>query len=311
MRISSTFFQNRIFGALVTAAVVAMIISSCAKKREASLAETDARTTHTVAEFKSLNLKVKTIQLTADAAGKIQPLESRDLNSTKTADFILYSSVDASSVPEGLQYMFKKLKVMAPANSVLTVQFDVDSTYLTAYKVAEEKLLNPVEKSLLKQSAVNSARIPLFKYKITQFGVLDRERNEFQEQTAKLVMRKTEFEEATHIQISEFTQDRLIVDLSADAKKQIADLRNRSSVDQLVFSGKDLAAVSSTISVREGSNYYVKIDGTQLKVSEVVDKNSLISDADKVQSCQGVDVAGLDQASCGLLPVGTYTLKFF
>lgn len=310
MRISSTFFNHRIFIAFATLFGVALTISSCAKKREASLAETDARTTHTVTEFKNLTLKVKTIQLGADVSTKIQNLESHSLNSTKTADFILYSSVDLSSVPENLQYMFKKLKVMAPANSVLTVQFDVDSSYLTAYKAAEEKLLNPIEKSLLKQSSLNSGRLPLFKYKITQFGVLEKERNEFQEQTAKLVLRKTEFEAATHIQISEFTQDRLTVDLSADARKQLTDLRNRSSIDNLVFSGKDLAAVSPLFSTSENSNYHVKIDNGQLLTSEVVNKNS-VSSEQKLLPCHGVDVAGLDQASCGLLPAKVYALKFF
>ncbi|RYZ83531.1 MAG: hypothetical protein EOP04_19790, partial [Proteobacteria bacterium] len=153
--------------------------------------------------------------------------------------------------------MFRGLEISGLTNRDYQVTLSVDRQFVTAYKIVNDPSeLTAIEKglvevkeevsiqkqlqkstdqaeskklmaSLLKVRANKSKMmtqksttlmVPIFKYKVAAFGVLQKTRNEYKEETSVLRLRPTDWAEASHIQIAIKAADRLNVGIDPASK---------------------------------------------------------------------------------------------
>ncbi|UOF01095.1 zinc-dependent metalloprotease [Bdellovibrio reynosensis] len=228
--------------AFMALVALTLFVSGCTKKRDASLSESEEETIFAISEFGQLNLDNSSQKVQTDE--RLTELSLGEA-SKATAEKGMVAVTDVE-VPKRLKFMFKGLQITGQANRSYPVVFSVDKKYVTAYKIVSdttelsilEKELavsknevqlqkqlqktsdNKKVKSLLaslkearaqKQAKKQALLVPIFKYSVKDFGTLNRTKNQLGEETSSLRLKSSEWAEATHIQISNTSTDRLAV----------------------------------------------------------------------------------------------------
>ncbi len=261
-------------------------------------------------------------------------------------------SGDDVTVPDRLKFMFDKLPMSGQTAKQFKITFSIDKDFVTSYKVVQSAAeLTPLEKSLaiseqeaqLISKAANSpskdsaaimvARksaiadrdlmkmgkksgnllVPMFKYKIEGFGVLERTKNELKESTSVLSLRKTDFASATHIQITSLPESRLLIGMNADQINEINQLFVESKIDnQLMTAGELQTRLNVGMDfIKSEDKVFTRLDSSVLHVYRVTkiallnsDELSLFKNTkgnQQVISCQDSSVSkyiNSDESDC-------------
>lgn len=242
--------------AMTTLIALALFVTSCTKKRDASLPEESQESIFAIAEFGDLQTDNTPFNVTTDD----EPKTLSQGESTKaTSEKGIVRLADAT-VPDRLNFMFKGLEMTGQAGRSYPITLSVDKEFVTAYKIVQktsdlsivEKQLaqlkeevvlhkqlqkskdNKQIKSLLEKMKVARTQkiaslskkdanllVPLFKFKVDGYGVLQRTKNELKEETSTLRLKATDWSEATHIKISTKAADRLLVGISPASKGEL------------------------------------------------------------------------------------------
>lgn len=242
--------------ALTALIALALFASGCTKKRDATLPEDTQESIFAISEFGELQTDNTALKLTTDE--QLSALSMGE-SAKATAEKGLVA-VAGVQVPDRLKFMFKGLEMTGQAGRSYPITLSVDKQFVTAYKIVTdaselsilEKQLAQVKDEVLLQkqlqktkdnskvktlmASLKTARaekiaalsksntrllVPLFKFKVDGYGVLQRTKNELQEETSTLRMKTADWADATHIQISINPSDRLAVGLEPASRGEL------------------------------------------------------------------------------------------
>lgn len=234
--------------ALTAVIALALFVTGCTKQRDASLPEEAQESIFAISEFGELQTENTTLKVTTD--DQLAQLSIGE-SSKATAEKGIVAVTDVK-VPKRLKFMFKGLEMTGQAGRSYPITLSVDKQFVTAYKIVNdaselsilEKQLAQVKDEVLLQkqlqktsdngkvkslmASLKAARaqklaalskkdvrllVPLFKFKVSEYGLLQRTKNELKEETSTLRMKTSDWSEATHIKISVNPSDRLLVGL--------------------------------------------------------------------------------------------------
>ena len=309
---------TKAFTALLSLALMA---SGCTKKRDAALTDADALQTFAISEFgtadsSGFKASLKSSVREQSAAG-IQGNKATEEKGLVAID------ADNSSIPQRLRFMFNNLEVSGQEGQDFKIVFSVDSKFVTAYKLTNNvSVLSKLEKQLAvsagevqlsidlqkattpaakkavvaKMAAAQKARVmslsnntaanvlvPLFKYEIQEKGVLERTKNELRESTSTLMMRDTEFSQATHIKIKTTSDDRKDIG-SVEQKKELDQIFTTEGLDNKVSTASDLQAKYNFNMkfVADDTKVLTKLDSDNMKVYEITSMANLSKDEQRL-----------------------------
>ncbi len=262
------------FKTLLHVMVLTIAVSSCTKNREAALPDDAAPNVYAISMFGTPD-ENSVFAANKEEASVASDNEIKILDLNQTAKL----SADEVSVPERIKFMFDNLPMTNQMARQFKITFSVDKNNVTAYKVATSvKDLNAIEKSLaisaheaqllvklshaqkaeLKSlsaeqktaatereqiksgKAAGALLVPMFKYEIAGYGILERAKNELKEETSVLKLKETDWAQATHIQIKSMTDSRKVVGMDASQAKAMSQLFKEDKIDKRVTTAGEL-----------------------------------------------------------------------
>ena len=227
-------------------------------------------------------------------------------------------SVGDAQVPSEIKFMFDNLPLVTQVPRDFKVTFSIDREHITVYKIVssaseltvferhltvtarEAELISNLSRSTeanvvstlvnqlsaqkkSKQDILTGKKdgallVPLFKFAISSFGVVERTKNELKEDTSVLKLKETEWSSATHIQIRAKSDARLVVGQLPDQVKSLDQIFDQSKVDQKrLFLSELTAATNTTFPHLEGDTViYTRLDNQALNIYEVTDYSKLL-----------------------------------
>lgn len=298
--------QERKLLAVTMSLIAIMVITSCTKKRGAELPDDAKADIYAISEFgaPSANSAFTASSEDLEASSSENSFQALD---TETSAKL---SSDEVNVPDRMKFMFDRLPMIGQSVKTFKITFSVDKNTLTAYKVAESmndltaleksiaitarqaQLLTEVSrasgaelKSLLAQAKTASVEsenvkagssqgallVPMFKYNIVGYGILQKNKNDLKEETSVLSLKATDFKNATHIQISSLSDAREVIGLKAGQTKTMNELFVASKLDNQVTTAGELAArlKIGLKFISADTKVITKIDSGSLLVFEV------------------------------------------
>lgn len=234
--------------ALVAVLAFAIFAVGCTKSREAELPYEMQKSVFAISEFGETQTENSQFSLETDNSVSNLSLG----NSSKATAEKGIVALDSVKVPGRLKYMFSGLEITGLTDHTYPVTFSVDKQYVTVYKIVTnpaeltilEKQLAQVHEEVVLQkqlqknedkakakailASLQKARsskvqllnqetatllVPLFKYKVSKFGVLEKQKNKLKEDTSTLDLTETDWTQATHIVLNTTKEGRLPVGL--------------------------------------------------------------------------------------------------
>ncbi len=288
---------------LVLKLVVLLTFVSCTKSRKAELPEDVQADILAISEFSG------TYQAERDSEeSESSRVSMKALEQSQTTRL----SADDVKVPNRLKFMFENLPVSSQTAKKFEVKFLVDKKFVTAFKVvtnakeltaiekslamttqevaliekslratkAELKVLNQSlvkangEKDLIKMSKKEgSLLVPITKYAIAGYGIIQRTKNELKEDTAVLKLTGTEFKNATHIQIKSLADGRTAIGKAKDFEQLFVE----SKIDNQVMTAGQLQS-NLNIGLKfidDATQVFTRLDADVLHVYEVTTRSAL------------------------------------
>ncbi len=283
--------------AMVLNLIVALTFVACTQSRKAELPADVQSDILAISEFNGSFQASRDSAETAATSTSMKALEQTQ-NSRLSAENV--------NVPERLKFMFSDLPVSSQTASQFEIKFLVDKKYVTAFKVVSSaRELTAIEKSLamtsdevalIQKSLRSSATelkvltqslskasdektlikmgkkdgtllIPILKYEIADYGVLERTKNELKEETAVLKLTKTEFKNATHIQLKSLTDGRTTIGKTKDLEELFVE----SKLDNQLMTASQLES-NLNIGMRfidDSTQVFSRLDVSVLHIYEV------------------------------------------
>jgi len=233
--------------ALTALVALVLFVTGCTKTRDAALPEDAQESNFAIADVDTLQADTQMKVTTDERLSNLSLGEA----SKATAEKGVVAVTDVE-VPNRLKYMFKGLEMTGQAGRSYPITLSVDKQFVTAYKVVNdlselsilEKQLAQVKDEVLLQKQLQKTKnnaevksllaklretraqkatlfakkdakilVPLFKFKVNGYGVLQRMKNELKEETSILRLKATDWSEATHFTMSINPSDRIPVGL--------------------------------------------------------------------------------------------------
>lgn len=297
---------NGLVGNTVKWIAAMLLISACTKTRNAELPEDDQPNIFAISEIPT------TSESSPYSAKLSQALIQSSDDNLKALDLNGGYKLSASdvNVPARLGFMFENLPVSSKTTSQFKITFSIDRDHVTAYKVAAAKDLDVLEKSLavsaqevqllsqnnktanltslLKQAESQKLEVkngkkeglllvPLFRYKIEEYGILERTKNELKESTAVLSLKKSNWSNATHIKISAKIDSRIVYGIEEKEFDHFNTLFVENKIDNLVTTADDLQKQLkfNMKFVEDKAKVYTKLSATLMYIYEVTKLSSL------------------------------------
>jgi hypothetical protein len=308
---------------LMKVLVTLAIVSSCTKNRVAELPEDDAPNVYEIAMFGTPD-ENSSFVASKDVASAAADTELRVLDLNQAGKL----SAEEVSVPARVKFMFDKLPMTSQTTKQFKITFSVDKNNITAYKVATSvKDLNAIERSLAisareakllvklsrakktelkalsseqKVAAVEREKIkagqaagallvPMFKYEIAGYGVLERTKNELKEQTSVLRLKETDWSQATHLQINSRTDSRKVVGMDAAQAKAMNQLFKEDKIDKRLTTAGELASdLSIGLKFLDSKTQVMtKLSAGALLIYEVSDISKLTEEQARIYKAGG------------------------
>lgn len=301
-----TFFKNA-----VALGLAASLTWSCAKTRNAELPEEQKNGTLAISELQGATFKVDisgaaaTEKKADEGVATVQQKMVTDLSLSQK------SVIALSSVPERYRFLFKNVEVYNYGQASLNIMIGLDKSNLTAYQEIEssqakskkaemsialtkeeitarfqvgrsespsgevlkiEGLKLAREKSMLTSSS-DKMYVPLFKVALKNYGLLQKKRNDLKEETSVLELKATDWDAATHLQISDFSKDRLDVVISEEISSGRSSLIEAAQLNGRTLSFANLSSTlnlseESGLSLNNDSIFYTRVGKENLRIFE-------------------------------------------
>ena len=198
-------------------------VTACTKTRQAELPDDAKADIYPISDFGTTSDTATTYSAkitAADSADQKNSIKALDTSSSTTI------SGENVTVPERLKFMFDNLTMSGQSAGQFKITFSVDKDYVTSYKVvtsadqltaleksiaisskqaqiirnakkatakdlkaitAELKMASAERANVRDGKAAGSLLVPMFKYKVESYGVLERTKNDLKENTSVLL----------------------------------------------------------------------------------------------------------------------------
>lgn len=311
-------------------AVLGLTAVGCTKKRDASFPDELGEQVFSIAEFGTVDLPAQPFSMAMDAEARELSVGEKARAAYEKG--LVRIDSDKVNVPGRMKFMFRALEVQGATGEQIPLVFAVDRDFVTAYKVvANPADLSILEKQLASfpaqikaeialqkagsqqeaaklEQEINASRasrtkaigenrasqylVPLFKYRVLNFGVVERVKNELREETASLKLRKTEWTSATHIQISNNLADRLLVGMDPSQKDSLDEVFVAAKINNQIMTAGQLATdLKITTVLDENSKVLTRISGGNLNIFEIVSlKKAQLTEEER----ESIKVGGTD-----------------
>lgn len=291
--------------------VFTLVAAGCTKKRNAALSDTDAPNTFAIADFGDVQDLNSAYSIQTEGAS----VELNKSNEAKAQNENGRSAVAAAKVPARLQFMFDNLTVTGQGNQSLPVTFGVDKDFVTVYKIVSTlngltalekqyaqmfeqvsvtnrlaratvkterlKLINQLQKvsaNAGSQKAKNQGTflVPIFKYAVTAYGTLQRTKNDLREETSNLTLMKTDWAQATHIQISARQDDSSPMAIDANDQETMDRTFSTSRLDRQIMTAGELKNIYQVpTDLQENDLIYTSLDDSGLTITQITQMSKL------------------------------------
>lgn len=295
--------------------VLLVAFTACTKSRRAELSDDQKASVFAISEFgeTSDNTQFSAELTTENEASVSAAINPAQAFNTEHPAHLLESDV---SVPVRMKFMFNNLPVSNLQTRKFKITFSVDKDYVTSYKVAAKAdelsvlersiALTPKEVQLIGKAShastgqmqalateqkkaqdekdeIRSGKrdgallVPLFKYRVEAYGTVERTKNELKEDTSKLELKKSEWKNATHIQLSPQTDNRLVVGMGVEQSKVLQRLFSENKIDNQMMSAKELQYRYSIGMkfIPDDTQVFTRLDANVLHVYEVTNTLNL------------------------------------
>lgn len=284
-----------------------MLTAACTKKREAKLPADKAEGTFAIADLDISQNPDLIFSLTTGS--EALPLGSPE--SLKAAYEIGVVPVDEDSVlvPEKMHYMFTNLEMAGQTNQTYQIAFTVDNKTITALKVVSgSDSLSRLEKQialsledlhiqrkapatrnsqknsqLLEQRLEKMRRlegrlfVPIFKFEVKSYGVLERVKNPLGEETSTLELKETEWSKATHIQISVNPDHRVMVHSDPGKTNEVDRVFVTDRINNKMATVEQInTLLDVAIKLAPSTPVLTQLDDKNLRIYEVSQKSKLM-----------------------------------
>lgn len=294
---------------------MALFATGCTKKRDASLPDEQQESIFAISDFGELNPENSPLKVDTEERPTALSL-GESAKATAEKGLVTVTSAD---VPERLKFMFKGFEMTGQAGHSYPVTLSVDKQFVTAYKIVnniselsilekqlaqvkdevvlQKHLQNTKEKAKVKsllarlkeirsQKAATLAKktatvlVPLFKFKIAKYGVLERTKNEVKEETSTLRLKTVDWSEATHVEISVNPSDRLPVGIDPAARGDLDRTFVMDKINNKILSAGTLKEeFQIPLNTQDDAKVLTLLDVNDLHVFE-------IAQSDKVELTQ-------------------------
>lgn len=341
---------------------VATVLAACPKKRDASLPDDVKNDVYEISLFGNadVNSQYSAERMDVNQNMNTTTSGSKILN-IENADTI---SAEEVNVPARIRFMFQNLPLTNQKTQKFNITFTVDKNNITAYKIAPNVAdLNAIEKSIaitateaqiltkmtkstktqLKNLAVDLKTasddrqqilsgkkagvvlVPMFKYEIAGYGILERTKNELKEETAVLRLKSTDWSQATHVQIKSTSDARKTIGMDAALVKTLNQLYDEKKLDkQLTTAGALAQDLKIGLKFLDDKTPVVtKLSAGSLYIYEVTTLDKLTDvqrriyaaggSGGRVVSCQDVELKSTIQStdnSCVLISVAAVPVSY-
>lgn len=324
--------------ALTALVALALFVTGCTKKRDASLPEDAQESIFAISDFGDLQTENSQMKVATDE--RLSTLSLGE-SSKATAEKGVVAVTDVE-VPNRLKFMFKGLEMTGQAGRSYPITLSVDKQFVTAYKIVNdaselsilEKQLAQVKDEVLLQKQLqktkdnakvkslmaslkevraqkaaaltkknSSVLVPLFKFKVNSYGVLQRSKNELKEETSTLRMKTTDWSDATHIQISINPSDRLPVGVDAASRGDLDRTFVMDRINNKIMTAKTLKSeFQITVNTKDDAQVLTLLDVDALHVFEIGSVGSLnLSDSQLQQLKMGSNKSNVRQCSADII----------
>jgi hypothetical protein len=274
--------------------LLAVSLAGCQKTRDATIKDAEvASSTFEIAELQNKEFSLKTgDSLNSSAiAGKPQAVNEKPK-----------SKVASATVPDRLQGLFKNVQVSAAANRDYPIRTLLTKKTLSVFKLVQDKgELTELEKQLALSENGQQA-VLLMQVPVKDYGVLERAKNENGDVTSNLVFVHTDFQAATHVQLSLNADDVVSAGGSVENQKSLEEIflvdrlnKKVSKLDELQaalkfsLSGVSDKKVYSVVSAEAGSDVSILIYSI-VKKSDIQDEKLIA----KLNSSLDIDKSYID-----------------
>lgn len=324
--------------ALSTMIALALFATGCTKTRDASLSEEAQESIFAISEFGELQTENSTLKVTTDD----HPSELSFGEAAKaTAEKGIVAVADVT-VPNRLKFMFKGLEMTGQAGHSYPITLSVDKQFVTAYKIVNdaselsilEKQLAQLKSEVVLQKQLQKTKdntkvksllaslkearaqkisalekkdakllIPIFKFKIGSYGVLQKVKNELKEETSNLRMKSTDWSEATHIQLAANSADRLPVGLDPASRGEFDRTFLMDRINNKVMNAGTLKSeFQIPLNVDDNTRILTLLDVDALHVFEIGQVGKLeLSDSQLQQLKLGSNKSNVRQCSAEII----------
>jgi hypothetical protein len=226
-------------------------------------------------------------------------------------------SINDAEVPSEIKFMFDNLPLVTHVQRDFKVTFSIDLKHITVYKIVdsvvelttfergitvtarEAELISNLSRSTeaniastlvnqlsvqkkARQDILNGKKdgallVPLFKFKIDSYGVVERSKNELKEDTSVLKLKETEWSTATHIKIRANSDARLVIGQLPEQIKSLDQIFNQAKLDQKRMFLSELTSVTSTTfpHLEDDTLIYTRLDNQSLNIYEITEYSKL------------------------------------
>lgn len=246
-----------------------MLLNACtAKKKSPSLPEDN---NNNIIAITDINNKNYAVEISAEAKS-INSKASLKASNEKS----LYEVV-SKTVPAGLNFLVKSLLMSGKAGQAYDITFTVNEKALIAYKTIEasdEKELSTLE-SLIAIRKNNKILVPLYSVPVEEHGIIVNVKNENKEKTSNLTLEARDWNNSTHIKISNSLKSRKLVITPETTKElyRVSDLNNSILTGTQIR--KELGVDADEAIFNDTNKFLLKLDSTGLSIYKITSKKNL------------------------------------
>ncbi len=246
----------------------ALTVSGCAKVREAAFGPGEDEDLFEVSELVKSEIELEEIENTqAHASGSTR-------ESSKCTGEVVQEEVRVLSAPSRLKSIFSELKVSHGDRVRFPVVFSLDARHLTAWRVIENAEQVPELYRSVVQNQGSQIRLPLFQVPVRSFGKVERLKNELGEETSRLTLHETSWQDATHVRIGIHASDRAAVELPSESSSELfSRLRLEGRIQSAATLSQDIGVVLAFS--RPDALVQTRLNGNELQVWEVAERSAL------------------------------------
>lgn len=303
-------------------AVLSATLASCTKPREASLPDSQAEYVFSISDFGPVMGLDSQYSIQTDD----KKINQTEADSVRAEYEVGKVSVRKAKVPQKLTYMFRDLTISGQTNTTYPITFLVDRKNVTAFKVVESlKSVSTLEKqyarslesvryqelalkakdSKVKEQALFELRkieqkrnqghlagsaflIPIFKYTVQSYGILQRSKNILKEETSVLELKVKDWEESSHIMLATTKDSALPVTVAEYEKQDLDRTFLVSSLQRQIMTASELEQnFQISLDLKDETTIHTILDDRGLNIFELTTEDQL-SDSELKALRQGV-----------------------